>query len=111
MTRPTIKRSDFVRHLVQDSGLTYIQAEQAYSSLMRLLENAIATKAEVHLGKIGVLAPIELESRRVTMGFKRSGGRNGGKMWKCRQEFFIGARTRFVFRLYRSFGRNHDVVP
>ncbi len=110
-SKATVKRSDIVRHFVTHSGLTYVKSEQVYEALMRLLEDSIATKSQINLGHIGSLTPIELKPRRVTMGFKRSGGHNGGRITKCRREFFLGARTRFIFKMHRSFGRNHGLVP
>lgn len=93
------------------AGLTYVKSEQVYDALMRLLEDSIATKSQVNLGRIGTLVPVELKPRTVKMGFKRSGGQNGGKMVKCKREYFLGARTRFVFRMHRSFGKHHGLVP
>ncbi len=102
----TIKRDDFVRYFAQHANLTYVQSERAYAALMRMLEHGIASKASINLGRVGVLEPRTLGSRRVVMGFKRTGGR----VVKCRREFFIGVRTRFVFRMHRAFGSNHGLV-
>lgn len=107
MSKTTIKREDYVRHLVKQAGLTYVQAEAAYSATMRLFEDAIAEKNSIILGRFGVLEPKELKPRRVSMGFKKVGGRT----IRCRREFFLGVRTRYVFRVFRAFGSAHDLVP
>lgn len=106
-----IKRSDFVRYLVQYADLTYVKAEQVYAATMRLLEDSIAAKSTVNLGRVGALVPVQLKPRRVMMHFKRSGGKNGGSMQRCKSEFFLGVRTRFIFKMHKSFGKNHGIVP
>jgi nucleoid DNA-binding protein len=107
MSLPAIKRDDFVRHFAQHADLTYVEAERAYTALIRLVENAVASKQPINLGRVGVLEPVCLKPRRVTMGFKREGSR----MVRCRREFYLGVRTRFVFKLHRAFGRSHGLVP
>ncbi len=107
----TIKRSEFVRQLHEDAGLPYLKAEQVCTVFMRLLENSVASHATINLGRVGVLRPMALKPRRVVMGCKRSGGVGGGSMEKVRREYWIGARTRYVFRLNRAFGESHELVP
>lgn len=107
MSNRPVKRDDFVRHFATHANITYVEAERAYTALMRLLENAVASKQSVNLGRVGALVPSKLNPRKVTMGFKR----DGGKMVKCKREFYLGVRTRFVFKLHRAFGRNHGLVP
>lgn len=108
-SKRTIKRSDFVRQLHQDAGLSYLRAEQVCTVMMRLLESAVSAKATINLGRIGALRPLELPPRRVVMGCKRGGGVGGGSLVKVRREFWLGTRTRYVFRLNRAFGHHHGL--
>jgi hypothetical protein len=102
----SVKRGDYVRHLVQQGGLTYVEAERIYGVLMGFFADALAAQRVVHLGRVGVLKPTVLEARTVTMGFKRSRGR----VEKVRREFYVGQRVKFVFKVGRPFAARHGLA-
>ncbi len=104
--KKTIKREDFVRYLASHANLTYVEAEQAYTAFMRMFEHAMASRSSINFGRVGVMEPQDLKPRRVTMGFRRL----GGKVTKCRREFWLGLRTRYIFRTHRAFAEDHDLV-
>lgn len=109
MSKQVVKRIDIIRQLHKEAGLPYLRAEQVCTVLMRLLENSVAAKATINLGRIGSLHPVEKASRRVVMGCKRSGGVGGGTLEKVKREFWLGPRTRYAFRLNRAFGHSHGL--
>lgn len=111
MSKQVLRRRDFIRHLHEEAGLPYLQAERVCTVWLRVMENAMAAKSDINLGRIGVMRPIDLKPRKVVMGFKRSGGAGGGTMQKVKQEIWLGQRTRYVFKLNRTFGASHELVP
>lgn len=103
----TVKRSEIIQYLAKHGNLTYVQAEHAYAAFMRLLEDAISRRSKLNLARIGCIEPIELPPRRVVMGFKR----RGKTVTKCRRDYWLGARTRYVFKLHKAFGQDHNLSP
>jgi hypothetical protein len=101
-----VKRSDYVRYFVQQGGLTYVDAERVYTVMMRFFADSLASQHTVHLGRVGLLKPRQMEPRTVTMGFKRS----KGKVENLRRQYFIGRRTKYVFRVNRTFAANHGLA-
>jgi len=95
----SIKRTDYVRALVQQGGLTYVQAERTYMVLMALFADALASQKAITIGRVGVLKPRQVKPRIVRMGFKRD--KNG--MEKVRREYHIGMRTKYVFKVRKTF--------
>ena len=100
------KRADFVKEFTR-SGLSYAQAEEAYTAMISAMATAVASHRPVVLGNVAKLAPCNLPARQVTMGFKRV----GGVVTKTRREFLLGPRLRYKFVLFRQFGQRHGLVP
>jgi nucleoid DNA-binding protein len=101
-----IKRIDFINRF-HAFGLTYQQAEIAYSAMIRSFEDGIRDKSKIHLAKVGVLKPVDRPPREVVMGFERAGGVCQKKI----RRFIIGSRTEFRFKVHRAFGRRVGILP
>jgi hypothetical protein len=101
-----LKRDDFVRRFV-NAGLTYAQAYAAYHAMVGFFEDGVASRSSIRIGHVGVVKPLYRRPRTVTMGFHRDA--TGVK--RVKQSYVIGHRTRYVFRIYKAFGRQHNLEP
>ena len=102
--KPTIRREDFIKKLTA-CGLTYQQAETAYSAFIAVLEDGISSRSKINFSKVGALDPKELHPRQFTMGFRRD--RDG--IHSEKRQYTVGTRIKYQFRVYKAFGRAHGL--
>jgi hypothetical protein len=101
-----LKRADFIRRFV-DQGLTYSQADLAYQAMIGFFEDGVAGKCRICVAPVGVLKPVIQPARPVTMGFER----DASGVHKRKRTYLLGMRWRYVFKVYRKFGRKHGLLP
>jgi nucleoid DNA-binding protein len=102
----TVGRSDFVKQLMRRSGFKYVEACQAYETMISTLSDAITRGDYVCLGEIGALVPSIVPPKQVRMGFVM---KKGGKTEKLTREFFLDSRLKYKFRLFKGFVKNHQL--
>lgn len=105
MKKVTAGRAEFVKKLMK-AGFKYVEACQAYESLMSTLADAVSQGAHICLGNVGALVPVVVPPRQVRMGFIMQ---KGGKAAKITREYFLDSRVKYKFRLYRGFVQNHQL--
>lgn len=101
-----LTRVDFIRRFVK-GGLTYAQAHMAYQAVVDFFEDGIASRSKIRISHVGVIKPIKRGPRSITMGFKR----DATGMQKIKRNYLLGTRVSYTFRVYRAFGRKHDLYP
>ena len=101
-----LKKPDFIRRFVQ-AGLTYAQAYAAYQALVGFFEDGVAARSRIRIGHVGVLRPVKRGARTVTMGFKR----DATGMQKVKRIYVLGTRVSYTFRVFRRFGKQHNLMP
>src|SRR5690606_25165717 len=92
-------RAVFIRNLVRTSGLTYVQATQAYESFIKTIDDGICSGSRIQLGKVGSITPVTLAPRPVEMGFRRK----KGEVVKQSRTYWLGTRIKFKFVVFKSF--------
>lgn len=95
----TVDRREFIRRLMQECGLTYDVANQAYRTMVSTFEEGVAGGHKITIGRLGALIPQWQDTREVTMGFRR--GTNG--VVKQKQTFILDPRIRYKFKIYREW--------
>jgi hypothetical protein len=105
MNTDPVTRQTFIQSIMQ-SGLTYDQAVRAYNSVMSTIADGVVNGQKVYLGQVGVLNPSVLPPRQIKMGVAR---KPGGKYVKQTREFFLDARLKYFFRLFRKFSETHEL--
>lgn len=102
MKAPHFKHIDFIR-VYTSRGLTYTQAERAYSATIEALEKALTSQQTIRLGHLGKIQPKIMPPRPVTMGcMRKKGGAIDGKTYK----YSIGRRVKFNFILHEAFAQH-----
>lgn len=101
MNERTINRADFIRRLVGEAGLSYVDARKAFDSVIRQIEEGIITGSRVNFGRVAALKPVKLPPRVVHMGFERK----GNKFTKTSKTYYLGSRTEYKVSVYRGFKR------
>lgn len=104
MSSQTVKRSDFVKKLMQ-AGMSYEDSKKAYRSFVAVLEDAVVSGSRVNFGRLGALKPIARKSRSVHMGFERK----GNTMRKTSKTYFLGRRITYKFQIYARFANSHEL--
>lgn len=98
MNTEPVSRLTFIQNLVA-TGLTYEQANRAYSSIMSTIADGVVNGRKVYLGQVGVLNPVVMPPRQVKMCFPKTGTR----------EFFLDSRLKYNFRLFKRFSETHEL--
>jgi hypothetical protein len=106
MNSTPVTRHVFVQNLVA-SGLTYDQAVRAYNSIMSTIADGVVTGRKVYIGQTGVLNPVVLPPRTVTMNIPATGP--GGKVIRHQKEYFLDSRIKYSFRLFKKFAETHEL--
>ena len=104
MNNDSVNRRTFVQKFM-DRGLTYAQACQIYEAMVGVFEDAVVAGTKINIGRVLSLAPVVLEPRVVSMGFKRK----KNAVEKTTKTFYLGRRLKYKVNIYREFVNTHSL--
>ena len=101
--QPTIGRPQFIKDMVR-RGFTYVQAANAYTSMMDTVADGMVNNSKVCLGNVGVLVPQLRPPRKTVMNFRSLPG--GGKE-AIYMEYNLGIKRAYRLKIYKKFSETH----
>jgi Bacterial DNA-binding protein len=94
----TITRQHFLRALVNNAGLKFVDAAKAYQVMSDLFADSIVTGQKIVVGKVLSISPSKKAARKVVMNFRNK-----------KQTIHLGNRLNFKVSIFKEFLNKHQI--